>query len=61
MYENLRNDLQRKYKIELTKVTSYTLDQLHTALQELLGTDSARLLIKTIYVEIEILADNEMR
>ena len=56
VYEILKQDLQSKYKIELTKVTSYDLTKLHTALEELLGMDSARLLMNTINAEIELLA-----
>lgn len=61
IYENLKHDLRRHYKIELTKVSSFTLGELHTALRELLGIDSARLIIRTIYAEIERLADYETR
>jgi hypothetical protein len=60
-YEGLKHDLQREYKIELTKHTSYTLFDLNVALQQLLGAESARMLIRTIHGEIERLAQDEMR
>ena len=56
MYYALKFELQRLYKIELAKVTSFSLDELHLALQDLLGPHSARLLVRTIYGEIDRLA-----
>jgi hypothetical protein len=59
VYQTLKQELQNKYKIELTKVTSYGLVQLYRALEEILGVDSARLLIKAIDAEVDLLAANE--
>ena len=61
VFEALKRDLQRDYKIELSKHTSFTLSDLNFALQRLLGEDSARLLMRTINGEIERLAQDEMR
>lgn len=57
VYEDLRYSLQRDYKIELTKISSYTLESLHDALQEILGAESARMLLRTIQAEIRSLND----
>jgi hypothetical protein len=59
MYVALKFELQRLYKIELDKVTSFNLDELHLALQDLLGPYSARLLVRTIYGEIDRLAKEQ--
>ncbi len=59
MYEALKFELQRLYRIELGKVTSFSLDELHLALQDLLGPYSARLLVRTIYSEIDRLAKEQ--
>jgi hypothetical protein len=59
MYYALKFELQRIYKIELAKVTSFSLDELHLALQDLLGPHSARLLVRTIYGEIDRLAKEQ--
>ena len=61
VYETLKYDLQRQYKIELTKHSSYTLHELNAALKVLLGEDSTRLIMRTINGEIERLAQDEMR
>ena len=61
VYENLKYDLQTKYKIEITKHTSYTLHELHISLEALLGEHSAQLIMRTIKAEIERLAKDEMR
>lgn len=61
MYDTLKFELQRLYKIELAKVTSFSLDELHLALQDLLGPHSARLLVRTIYGEIDRLAKEQAR
>ena len=59
VYQILKQDLQNKYKIELTKITSYDLTDLHAALEELLGINSARLLMKAIDAEVDLLAAND--
>ncbi|HEY7734569.1 MAG TPA: hypothetical protein VIB07_07225 [Nitrososphaera sp.] len=61
MYDALKFELQRLYGIELAKVTSFSLDELHLALQDLLGPHSARLLVRTIYGEIDRLAKEQAR
>jgi flagellar motor switch protein FliG len=61
VFDDLKQDLQKEFKIELTKHTSYTLSGLNLALQKLLGEDSARLLMRTIEGEIERLANDDMR
>ena len=59
VYENLKYDLKVKYKIEIAKRTSYTLSDLNKALQDLLGNDSAYLIMRTIDAEIEMLAKHD--
>lgn len=61
MYGALKFELQRLYGIELSKMTSFSLDELHLALQDLLGPHSARLLVRTIYGEIDRLAKEQAR
>lgn len=61
VYQTLKRDLQNQFKIELSKHTSYSLDELNKALQGLLGENSARLIIRTIYGEIARLAQDELR
>lgn len=61
VFDELKQDLQNEFKIELAKHTSFTLNGLNLALQKLLGEDSARLLMRTIEGEIERLAHDDMR
>jgi hypothetical protein len=61
VYESVRRDLRAQYKIELTKHTSFSLHDLSLALQELLGEDSTRLIMRTIEGEIDRLAEDQMR
>ncbi len=58
-YEELKYGLQRDFKIELTKISSYSLDSLHNALKDVLGQESARMLLRTIHAEIERLSNCE--
>jgi hypothetical protein len=58
-YDELKYGLQRDYKIELTKISSYSLDSLHLALQDVLGAESARMLLRTINAEIARLSASE--
>ena len=61
VFDGLKRDLQNNFKIELTKHTSFTLNDLDLALQKLLGEQSARLIMRTIEGEIERLAHDDMR
>jgi hypothetical protein len=61
VYESVKHDLQARYKIELTKHTSFSLHGLSLALQDLVGNDSASLIMRTIEAEIDRLAEDQMR
>ena len=61
VYESVKHDLQAHYKIELAKHTSFSLQELSLALQEMVGNDSARLIMRTIEREIDRLAEDQMR
>lgn len=54
-FTSLKHDLFRNYGIILEDRSSYTLADLETALQDLLGADAERFLIREILKEIALL------
>ena len=61
MFVLLKLSLAQEYKINIDKNDSYTLEELHLALQKILGPGGASLLSMEIRNEIELLARPQTR
>lgn len=61
MFILLKLNLAQEYKIYIDNNETYTLEELHVALQKIVGPGGGSLLVREINKEIELLSSQQIR